>query len=291
MHGRAGVELRRRDGEGLKIYPVVDLAGTPLLGAAFLAFQVPGDLFPDIYSGSSPLDRVQSLVFVCFVLGMIWSQVYRYRGVSAPEQRRQTRWVVFGTALALSVLLALLAPLFLLLSGVAETSPFVLVLIGSVIPPVMLLIPLSIGMAILRSGLFDIDFVINRALVYGALTASLALMYAGSVGALQYAFRALTGGGSQLVIVASTLGIAALFSPLRRLIQSFIDRRFYRRKYDAARTLEALSARLRDETDLVSLNDDLVAVVRETVQPEHASLWLRPQRIGAAGGTGEVRSP
>jgi hypothetical protein len=264
---------------------------TPLLAVAFLAFQIPGDLLPGIYSGSPALERAQSLVFIVFLLGMIWSQVHRYRGVSGPDQRRQTRWVVFGTVLALSVLLALLAPLFLVLPGVAETSPFVLLLIGNVIPLVMLLIPLSIGMAILRSGLFDIDLVINRALVYGALTASLALTYVGSVGALQYAFRALTGGGSQLVIVASTLGIAALFSPLRRLIQAFIDRRFYRRKYDAARTLEALSARLRDETDLVSLNDDLVAVVRETVQPSHVSLWLRPQRIGAAGGTGEVRGP
>jgi len=183
--------------------------------------------------------------------------------------------VVFGTALALSLLLVLLAPLFFFLSGVAETSPFVLLLIGYVIPLVMLLIPLSVGMAMLRSGLFDIDRVINRALVYGALTASLILVYVGSVVSLQYGLRSVSGGSSQLAIVASTLAIAALFTPLRRRIQGFIDRRFYREKYDARKTLAAFSSRLRDETDLEALSDDLVAVARETVQPAHVSFWLR----------------
>nr|MDQ3376967.1 hypothetical protein [Actinomycetota bacterium] len=228
---------------------------TPLLGVAFLAFQIPVDLFPDIYTGSPSLETAQSLVFICFVLGMIGSQVYRYRSVSRPDQRRQTKWVVFGTALALSLLLALLAPLFLFLPGVAEASPFVLLLIGYVIPVVMLLIPLSVGMAMLRSGLFDIDLVINRTLVYGALTASLILVYAGSVVSFQYGFRSVSGGSSQLAIVASTLTIAALFSPLRRRIQGFIDRRFYRKKYDAMKTLAAFSSRLRDETDLEALGD------------------------------------
>jgi hypothetical protein len=111
--------------------------------------------------------------------------------------------------------------------------------------------------------------------VYGALTLSLVMVYIGCVVSLQYVFRALTGGNSQLVIVASTLAIAALFNPLRRRIQSFIDRRFYRKKYDAAKTLEAFNARLRDETDLESLNAEMLSVVRETMQPEHVSLWLR----------------
>lgn len=248
---------------------------TLLLGVVFLVFQTPGDLSPDIYSGLPYLERVQSLVFTCFVVGMIWSQVYRYRSVSRTDQRRQTKWVVFGTALALSLLLALLAPLFLLVPGAAEASTFVLFLIGNVIPLIMLLIPLSVGTAMLRSGLFDIDLVINRALVYAALTSSLILVYVGSVVSLQYGLRSVSGGSSQLAIVASTLVIAALFSPLRRRIQGFIDRRFYRKKYDARKTLASFSSRLRDETDLEALTGELVGVARRTMQPAHVSVWLR----------------
>ena len=135
--------------------------------------------------------------------------------------------------------------------------------------------PAAMGIAIFRYRLYQIDIIINRTLVYGSLTAVLASVYLGGVVLLQYAFRALSGEGSQLAVVASTLLIAALFNPLRRLIQSFIDRRFYRRKYDARKTLEAFSSTLRDETDLEALRGNLVGVVRETMQPAHASLWLR----------------
>ena len=143
-------------------------------------------------------------------------------------------------------------------------------------------ITISIGIAILRYRLYDIDRIINRTLVYGALTVTLALLYFGGVTLTQSTYRVLTGQEQQpqLVIVASTLAIAALFNPLRRRVQDFIDRRFYRRKYDAARTLEAFSAKLRDETDLERLNSDLLSVVRETMQPEHVSVWLRPSRWG-----------
>ncbi len=148
----------------------------------------------------------------------------------------------------------------------------------------MLFIPLSIGFAVLRSRLFDIDVVINRTLVYGSLTAILAGVYFGGVTATQAIFRALTSQEEQpqLAIVVSTLVIAALFNPLRRRIQGFIDRRFYRSKYDAAKTLEAFSAKLRDETDLDTLSDDLVGVVQETLQPAHVSLWLRPDTASRA---------
>jgi hypothetical protein len=134
----------------------------------------------------------------------------------------------------------------------------------------------SIGIAILKYRLYEIDIIINRTLVYGSLTATLVALYFGGIVVLQRIFVALTGETSTLAVVASTLAIAALFNPLRRRIQSFIDRRFYRRKYDARKTLEAFSSTLRDETDLEALNDGLVGVVRETMQPAHTSLWLRP---------------
>ena len=138
--------------------------------------------------------------------------------------------------------------------------------------------PIAIGIAILRYRLYEIDIVINRTLVYGSLSVSLAAVYFLAVTATQAIFRALSGQEEQpqLAVVVSTLVIAALFNPLRRRIQGFIDRRFYRKKYDAAKTLEAFSAKLRDETDLDALSGDLVGVVRETMQPSHVSLWLRP---------------
>jgi hypothetical protein len=155
--------------------------------------------------------------------------------------------------------------------GWLEGSSFVLSMVG------LMCLPIAVGIAILRYRLCEIDLIINRTLVYGTVTATLALVYFGGVATTQLVFRALTGQQQQpqLAIVVSTLVIAALFNPLRRRIQSFIDRRFYRTKYDARKTLEAFSASLRDETNLDALNDELVSVVRETIQPSHVSLWLR----------------
>jgi hypothetical protein len=182
---------------------------------------------------------------------------------------------VFGTVLGVAGTFPFQLPLDLSLVG-GET-PIVLLVLNMGFTSSFLLVPLSISVAVLRSHLFDIDLIINRTLVYGLLTAMLALVYFGSIVLLQRLFVGLTGEQSTLAVVACTLVIAALFNPLRRRIQSFIDnRRFYRRKYDARKTLDAFSAKLRDETDLNALSEDLVEVVRETMQPTHVTLWLRP---------------
>jgi len=136
--------------------------------------------------------------------------------------------------------------------------------------------PIAVGIAILKYRLYDIDTIINRTLVYGLLTVTLVALYFGGIVVLQRLFVVLAGQRSTLAVVASTLLIAALFTPLRRRIQAFIDRRFYRSKNDAGKTLEAFTAKLRAETDLIALSDDLVRVVREKMQPAHVSLWLRP---------------
>jgi hypothetical protein len=196
---------------------------------------------------------------------------------SGGEEREQIKWLAFaalilGLGFSSFVIPGILAP---------EATRGANTLWENLLEDAVTLsfagIPVAVGIAILRYRLYDIDVIINRALVYGPLTAMLVLCYFGAVVFLQAAFRSLTGQESTLAVVASTLVIAALFNPLRRRIQSFIDRRFYRRKYDARKTLEAYSAKLRDETDLQALNGELTRVVRETMQPAHVSLWLRPE--------------
>ena len=220
---------------------------------------------------------VVPLLPVCILASAV-SLVLRYRR-SGGEERQQVKWIAFAAsfvglvALITVVSTQMFAPESLETAG---TQPLWLELLQDVELLSLAGVPVAVGFAILRHRLYDIDVVINRTLVYGSLTAMLVAVYYGSVVILQYIFRALSGGESQFAIVASTLAIAALFNPLRRRVQGFVDRRFYRRKYDAAKTLADFGVRLREETDLETLGSDVVRVVRETMQPAHVSLWLRP---------------
>jgi hypothetical protein len=183
------------------------------------------------------------------------------------EQRQQIKWLAYGGAMVVGTIFV--GSLVILWSVPVSIVIMSVALLG---------LPVFTGIAIVRYRLYDIDLLINRTLVYGSLTLMLALVYFGGVTATQALIQTLTGQQKlpQLAVVVSTLVIAALFNPLRHRIQSFIDRRFYRSKYDAATTLDTFSARLRAETDLTTLSEELVGVVRETMQPEHVSLWLRP---------------
>ncbi len=221
-----------------------------------------------------------NMAFLVFVGTMIMAQVYCYLRVSSNVQRQQTKWVVFGVSISVGGYL-LVALLFALFFPSARHNPLAEILLNTFKHLFLLLIPISIAFAILRSRLWDIDIIINRTLVYSSLTAILAVIYFASVIALQSLVSVFTGhlsAGTQtpVVIVASTLGIAALFQPLRRFLQTIIDRRFYRSRYDGARTLAAFSASLRHEVELNQLREQLLAVVEETMQPAHVSLWLRP---------------
>jgi hypothetical protein len=220
------------------------------------------------------LDFAVLTIFACIAIG---SQMYRYRYVSSPAERQQTKWVVFG--LVSAGLGAIAFELSIPGSPLDQFGPLLALALEAGLFGSLLLIPLSIGMAIVHARLWDIDIVIRRTLVYGILTASLALVYIGGVAVAQGVFNAFTGQEQQpqLAVVGTTLAIAALFNPLRRRIKSFIDKRFYRSKYDARKTLEAFSATLNQETDLDALSDDLLTVVRGTMQPTHVSLWLRPE--------------
>ncbi|MBA2712468.1 MAG: hypothetical protein H0U55_02805, partial [Rubrobacteraceae bacterium] len=227
---------------------------------------------------------VVAAVFVTFsaIAVSALSLAVRYRRAKGVE-RQQLKWVAFAAVLTASILVGQQLTWLVALLKVYVLGGELLVPGQSVVNLLdvasNVLLYTSVGIAILRYRLYDIDIIINRTLVYGSLTVSLALIYFGGVTATQTLFQTLTGQQRlpQLAIVASTLAIAALFNPLRRRIQEFIDRRFYRRKYDAARTLEAFSVKLRDETDLDSLRAELLTVVRETMHPEDVSLWLRPE--------------
>jgi hypothetical protein len=214
------------------------------------------------------------------MLASATSLVTRYRR-SRGEVRQQIKWIAFAASVVVIVYLLAVVASFVVpsVTWFAAASPLWLNILEYAALVSLTAVPIAVGFAVSKYRLYDLDVVINRTLVYGSLTALLALVYLGGVTAAQAIFRTLTGQQEQpqLAIVISTLIIAALFNPLRRRIQSFIDRRFYRGKYDAAKTLGAFSAKLRDETDLDALSNDLVGVIKETMQPAHVSLWLLPE--------------
>jgi hypothetical protein len=213
------------------------------------------------------------------ILASVASLVLRFLR-SSGEERAQIKWLAFAASiLGLGLSSFVILGFITVEDPTAGADPLWVNLLEDAVTMSFAGVPVAVGVAILRYRLYEIDLIINRALVYGSLTATLALVYVGSVVGLQAVLRGLTGQESTLAVVASTLAIAALFHPLRRRVQGFVDRRFYRRKYDAARILAAFNARLREETDLNALGADLVGVARGTMQPEHVSLWLRPKTV------------
>ena len=247
----------------------------PLVAAlqlvAFTSFDVEETLKLNTLRAQAVNGAMYLLFF--FALGI---QAYRYRKLYTPVERQQTRWVIYGAALWAAALVLISFPYYYRLNlPPGAPSPWWTSFVGAGWWLTLNILPLSITLAITRSGLWAIDVIIRRTLVYGVLSGTLALFYFGSVVLLQQLLRALTGQGSSVSIVLSTLGIAALFTPLRRRVQHGIDRSFYRKKYDAAQTLAEFGATARDETDLEKLSGRLVEVVQETMQPEDVSLWLR----------------
>jgi len=263
--------------------PVAWCAALGVIGFVAGSALKPGPLedFPRItnpYGVDSPiLDAVAIAGAILAGASMVASAVsliVRMRRAGRVE-RQQIKWLAYGGAVVVGAVFV--GGVISVWIGEVGISLIIIGLLG---------VPIFTGVAILRYRLYGIDVLINRALVYAPLTAMLALVYAGGVVGLQSAFRAISGQESTLAVVASTLAIAALFNPLRRRVQGLVDRRFYRRKYDAAKTMAAFNARLREETDLDTLRADVVGVANATVQPEHASLWLRPDVSRKAERTG-----
>jgi hypothetical protein len=248
------------------------IPSTPLL--IYLTFQ----LLPQAHA--TPWLIWSTSIYISLIMGAAgYAQIYRYRHVASPAERQQTKWALAGLALWMVLNAIEGVPFITLLSLPSNAALPWWVPVEVVIWWLSLdALPLTLTVALLRYRLFDIDRLINRALVYGTLTAILGAVYVAGVLGAQAVVQALTGQTSQppLFIVVSTLLVAALFTPLRRWLQAVIDQRFYRRKYVAVRTLAAFGATLRTETDLTQLSEHLVAIVQETMQPAHVSLWLRP---------------
>ena len=263
--------------------------------AAILAVAAITDPLLPTRSQLVPSGQMSTLILIvgmgCLLVG-VFAQIYRYGRVSSAIQRQQTKWVVFGLVGLVGPILAwsLLVELFPLEPGIAR---LMVNLVGfGVMVPFILFFPLSVVISILRYRLWDIDILINRAAVYGLLTVTLAITYFGSVVLLQAAFRAITGQESTIALVVSTLAIAALFQPVRGWIQDFIDIRFYRNRYDAARALAGFADSARDEVDLERLSATLIGVVEQTMQPEYVTFIAeRAQRAMKTAKAGGIQGP
>lgn len=215
--------------------------------------------------------------FLIMLATMIAVQVYRYKRLSTPFEKQQTKWVVFGVAVGLTTFAAALITGNFILPASVANSPIGMLFGSTIVYVCLLLLPITIAIAILRSRLYDIDIIINRTLVYGSLTAVLAGVYFGGVIGAQRLADQITGhtvGQQPIAVVLTTLLISALFQPLRHGIQRTIDRRFYRSRYNATETVASFSASLRSEVDLTSLNERLLGVVETTMRPTHSFLWL-----------------
>ena len=270
--------------------PLAWLSGAVIILVSLSTALTPGRL-PDLGGVRNPFGLEEypwvaeaaqgvTLLLPLCILASAVSLVLRFVR-SGGEEREQIKWLAFAALVSGLGASSVVIPSIILSNDAGGADPLWMYLLEDAEALSLAGVPVAVGIAILRYRLYEIDILINRTLVYATLTASLALVYVGSVVSLQSVLRVLTGQESTLAIVASTLLIAALFNPLRRLVQGFVDRRFYRRKYDAARTLAAFSARLREETDLDALSNELVGVASATMQPEHASLWLRPETTDA----------
>ena len=267
---RAGIWM----GRGMALVVFIAFV-TQIFGQPHLTYSArgsnQGSENPFYTQGLEPLSAFGSVVFPVFasvyMVFVLVSLVARYRAARLPE-RQQLKWFLWGFAVWLAPQVISDSPG---IPAVVNDAISVYSKIGAGLLPVV-----TVGPAILLNKLWDIDIIIRRTLVYSILTALLALTYWGGVALLQYLLRPLTGEGSDIAVVMTTLAVVIIFLPLRRLIQGFIDKRFYRRKYDAAHTLQAFSTHVRDEVDLKALAGHLVQVVDDTMRPEHVSLWLRP---------------
>lgn len=256
---------------------------TRWLALGWIAWVLTWPFYPALDYNTWPFPAPFLAMIAAYGTGVV-AQVLRYTRRSSPIERQQTKWAIYGLTGLFVGFAAFNLPRALLPGIDVDGAPHPLYMLTAypafmIVP--LLLAPVSLGLAVFRHHLWDVDLIINRTLVYGALTVLLGATYFGGIVLLQQLFRPLLPLSSDLAIVAYTLGGAMLSNPLRARIQSFVDRRFYRGKYDAARALAAFGAAIRDEVELSRLAEELVSVVRETMQPAHASLWLREPAHGA----------